>query len=192
MQGKHATLVIIEYGALWPRWLNPNRLGDIAVIAQHYEGPPHSLVTQVENRLTRLVVGQWLIESAILVSNGRTDLESLGARSIVARGVLSHLKKDGGQRLVLAVSPERGERACKTLAALVDTLQRGARESGIELTLATTETSPSHHPRAKLSSDIDGMDGTDGIDGIDAGLFEAPELGPSKVPLLAIGALAVC
>jgi hypothetical protein len=186
MQGNHATLVIIEYGAFWPRWLNPNRLGDIAVIAQHYEGPPHSLVTQVENRLTRLVVGQWLIESAILVSNGRTDLEALGARSIVARGLLSHLKKDGGQRLVLSVSPERGERACKTLATLFETLQSGALESGIELKLSTTETSASRHPRAKLASDIDG------IDGIDAELGEVPGLGPSKVPLLAIGALAVC
>ena len=186
MQGQHATLVVIEYGALWPRWLSPNHLGDIAVIAQHYEGPPHSLVTQVENRLTRLVVGGWLIESAILVSNGRTDLEALGARSIVARGLLSHLKKDGGQRLGLAVSPERGERACKTLAALFDTLQSGALGSGIELTLATTESSASRHPRAKLASDIDG------IDGIDTELVKVAELDPTKVPLLAIGTLGVC
>lgn len=144
---EHATLVVIEYGAAWPRWLDPSRLGDIAVVAQHYEGEPHSLVKQVENRLTHLVLGQWRIESAVLVSNGRTDVEALAARSIVARGLLSHLRKTDGKRLVLAVSEERGEKAVKTLMALADTLRPGAAEGTIDLLLAGSD--HEHHPVAR-------------------------------------------
>ena len=189
MQGQHATLVVIEFGALWPRWLDPSHLGDIAVVAQHYEGAPHSMVTQVENRLTRLVESQWLIESAILVSNGRTDLEALGARSMLARGLLAHLKKTGGRRLVLAVSPERGERACKTLSALADTLQSGALESGIALLLAATENPNGPAARALLLSDALAL----GL-GLSLGsdVAEVSAFDPSKVPLLGGGTLGIC
>jgi hypothetical protein len=183
MQGQHATLVVIEFGAHWPRWLDPSALGDIAVVAQHYEGAPHSMVAQVENRLTRLMASHWLIESAIFVSNGRTDLESLGARSILARGLLAHLKKTNGKRLVLAVSPERGERACKTLSALADTLQSGALEAGIELLLATTENPDGPAARALLSSDARALG---------AALAEISGFDSSKVPLLGSGTLGVC
>lgn len=153
MQGEHATLVVIEFGALWPRWLDPSLPGDIAVVAQHYEGPPHSLVTQLENRLTRLIASNWKVETAVLVSNGRTDLESLGARSILARGLLAELKNGGGRRLVLAVTPERGERACKTLSTLADTLGPSLLEAGVELELATTESEIAPISRARLSTD---------------------------------------
>ncbi len=144
---EHATLVVIEYGAAWPRWLDPSRLGDIAVIAQHYEGEPHSLVKQVENRLTHLVLGQWRIESAVVVSNGRTDVEGLAARSIVARRLLSHLRKTDGKRLVLAVSEERGEKAVKTLMALAESLRPSAAEGSIDLLLAGSD--QEHHPVAR-------------------------------------------
>lgn len=185
MQGEHATLVIIEYGAHWPRWLDPSRLGDIAVVAQHYEGAPHSLVTQVENRLTRLVASHWQIESALLVSNGRTDLESLGARSLLARSLLAHLTRMHGRRLVLAVSPERGERACKTLAHLGDTLKDGARAAGVELLLAATENDHGPAARALLVSERPPL-------GAPAPELTAPAFDPSRVPLLGLGNPGVC
>jgi hypothetical protein len=181
MQGEHATLVVIEYGALWPRWLDPSRLGDIAVVAQHYEGPPHSIVTQFENRLTRLVASQWKIDNAFLVSNGRTDLESLGARSILARGLLAQLKKSAGHRLVLAVSPGRGERACKTLSSLAETLGPSALEAGLELVLATTETESGPAARALLASEP-------GPDIDDEATRVMPGFDPNAVPLLKLGA----
>ena len=53
MKPRNATLVVIEYGASWPRWLDPSHSGDMAVVAQHYEGEPSSLITQVASRVTR-------------------------------------------------------------------------------------------------------------------------------------------
>jgi hypothetical protein len=38
MRNRPATLVVIEFGASWPRWMNPAHTGDLAVVAQHYEG----------------------------------------------------------------------------------------------------------------------------------------------------------
>jgi hypothetical protein len=181
MHGEHATLVVIEYGALWPRWLDPSRLGQIAVVAQHYEGEPHSIVAQFESRLLRLIDNHWKIDNALLVSNGRTDLESLGARSILARGLLAHLKVCGGRRLVLAVSPERGDRACRTLSSLAETLNSGALEAQIELVLAAAEAAGGPAVRALLASEpcleID-EEATRVIPGFD----------PNAVPLLKLGA----
>ena len=38
MNARPATLVVIEFGASWPRWLNPSGdRGDLAVVAQQYE-----------------------------------------------------------------------------------------------------------------------------------------------------------
>ena len=54
MRSRPATLVVIEFGASWPRWMNPAHTGDLAVVAQHYEGLPTDLVAQVANRITRL------------------------------------------------------------------------------------------------------------------------------------------
>ncbi len=176
---EHATLVVIEYGAAWPRWLDPSRLGDIAVVAQHYEGEPHSLVKQVENRLTHLVLGQWRIESAVLVSNGRTDVEA-SPRARSSRAVCSHLRKTDGKRLVLAVSEERGEKAVKTLMTLADTLRPGAAEGTIDLLLAGSD--HEHHPvaRALLVSNTPpprSQDESAPVSGFD----------PSSVPELKLG-----
>lgn len=186
MQGQHATLVVIEYGALWPRWLDPSHLGDIAVVAQHYEGPPHSIVDQLEHRLQRLSANHWQIESAILVSNGRTDLESLGARSILARSLLARLKQSDGERLVLAVSTEHGERACKTLMTLASTLESAALQANIALILASTEAADSSVPRASLASDPPSSAARLRTDRDPALMVSGFD--PSKVPLLGSGA----
>jgi hypothetical protein len=90
MKARSATLVVIEFGASWPRWLNPNAdRGDLAVVAQHYAGPPTDLITQVAMRVTRLQARGWQLSSMVLVSNGRADAPTAAARSILARGALA-------------------------------------------------------------------------------------------------------
>src|SRR5688572_4942846 len=65
IHSRSATLVVIEYGANWPRWLSPERQGDMAVVAQHYEGPSGSLVTQVATRVARLEGMGWSFDSVV-------------------------------------------------------------------------------------------------------------------------------
>lgn len=142
MRGNNATLVVIEYGASWPRWLDPSRSGDIAVVAQHYEGPPESLVTQVESRVGRLVSMGWQIDDVVLVSNGRTDIEALSARSVLTRHLLYHLRRTGGVRLLLTVAETLERRASHTLTALAASLQEHALVGGIALCVRIGDREP--------------------------------------------------
>lgn len=130
---RSATLVVIEFGGSWPRWLSPAGSGDMAVVAQHYEGEPASLVTQVASRVTRLAARGWTLEEMVLVSNGRTDAAASASRAVLARGLLANLRAAGGGRLVMTTSaraPGRAQHALTTLAAAID---RDAVGSGVAI-----------------------------------------------------------
>jgi hypothetical protein len=134
MKARPATLVVIEFGASWPRWLNPNAdRGDLAVVAQHYAGPPTDLITQVAMRVTRLQARGWQLSSMVLVSNGRTDAPTTAARSILARGLLAHLAAGTSGSFVLSVDSYLGRRAEHSLTALATALQPVALSSGVTL-----------------------------------------------------------
>ena len=104
-------------------------------MAQHYEGEPMSLVDQVANRLTRLEAKRWRFSSMVLVSNGRLEPEWTSARAVLARGLLSRLKKSAGCRLVLSGDPRLGRRACYTLEALGAAMDEEALGSGVSVSV---------------------------------------------------------
>lgn len=133
-KARSATMVVIEFSAAWPKWLKPTGGGDMAVVAQHYEGPPSSLVTQVATRTTRLEAVGWSLDSIVLVSNGRSDPESVAARSVLARGLLSRLRSRGHGELILTVDEKLGRRAEAAVRALGASLERSVR--GAQLTLS--------------------------------------------------------
>lgn len=128
-----ATLVVIEFGASWPKWLQPTTGGDLVVVAQHYEGEPRSLVTQVANRLARLESTGWTLGPSILVVNERTDAEAFAARSILARGLLARLTRASGGELVLTVSESAPRRAHQDLMGLAAALEPEALRSNVRL-----------------------------------------------------------
>jgi hypothetical protein len=142
MTAKNATLVVIEFGANWPRWLSPIDSGDMAVVAQYYEGPADSLLVQVRSRVSRVVAVGWRIDDVILVSNGHTDLEAMSARSLLARELLGHLREVGGVRLLLTVDEVHGRRASHTLTALGASLQNSALSNGIALCVRIGDRAP--------------------------------------------------
>jgi len=128
---QHATLVVIEYGGVWPNWLPPAETGAVAVVAQHYEGEPMSLVTQVASRVTRLEASGWRFASVVLVSNGQVESHWSAARAVLARNLLCRLKQAHGARMVLSVDPRAGRRACHSLTALGAALDEDALGSGV-------------------------------------------------------------
>jgi hypothetical protein len=132
------TLVVIEFGASWPRWLDPRHTGDVAVVAQHYQGEPCSLVTQVASRLTRLEAQHWRLRSLLIVSNGACDDASVAARAILARGLLAHLRDNGGGKMVLSVDERLGRRAEVNVTNLSDSLHVDACAAGIALSVHVT------------------------------------------------------
>jgi len=149
MKPRRATLVVIEFGASWPRWLTPaGDRGDLAVVAQHYAGPPTDLITQVAMRVTRLQARGWQISAVVLVSNGRADAHTTAARSVLARGLLAHLAASGGGDFSLSVDGYLGRRAEHNLTALVAALDPVARSSRVQLLLQTGSVASAEPPRA--------------------------------------------
>ena len=128
-----ATLVVIEFSASWPRWLKPTRGGDMAVVAQHYEGPPSDLISQVANRVMRLESRGWDLSAIVLVSNGRADVDTVAARSVLARGLLARLASGGGGHFALSVEERLGRRASYSLTARAAGLEPSARAGDVTL-----------------------------------------------------------
>jgi hypothetical protein len=118
---RSATLVVIEFGASWPRWLEPSS-GDMAVVAQHYESEPSSLITQVASRVTRVEAMGWRLDSIVFVANNRTDPTATAARSVLARGLLARLEQG---ELVLTVGYRAGARIGQALMRLAAALESG-------------------------------------------------------------------
>ncbi len=158
MRNRPATLIVIEFGAAFPRWVNPAHSGDLAIVAQHYEGMPSDLVAQVANRLTRLSAAGWQLDEVVLESNGKSDLDSHAARSVLARGLMAHLRAASGCLLTLSVSEALGRRAAHELTALAASLEPVGRASDIVLAVRIGENPPvfSHptftHPLAATGS----------------------------------------
>jgi hypothetical protein len=144
MHSHNATLVVIEFGASWPRWLSPTSADHMAVVAQHYEGSASSLITQVASRLSRLVSTGWRNEDAILVSNGRSDIEAVAARATLARGLISYLREVSGTRFLLSVDKEHGQRPGHTLSSLSHALRDSAFGSRIALGVRVGEEPPQY------------------------------------------------
>lgn len=138
---RSASMVVIEFSAAWPKWLKPVGSGDMAVVAQHYEGHPSSLVTQVASRTTRLEAVGWTLDRIILVSNGRADPDAIAARSILARGLLSRLRLIGRGELTLTVDERLGRRAAAELRDLTSSLERSLRGAPVLLSARIGERS---------------------------------------------------
>lgn len=139
MKSRKATLVVIEFGASWPRWLDPSESGDMAVVAQHYEGAPSSLITQVASRITRLEAKGWHMNAIVFVSNGCCESDSIAARSILAHGLLSRLRAAGGGHFALSVDGRCGRRASHNLSLLAESMEKAARLGGVVLSAHTGE-----------------------------------------------------
>ncbi len=153
MKSRKATLVVIEFGASWPRWLDPSHSGDMAVVAQHYEGAPSSLITQVASRVTRLEAKGWQLNAIVFVSNGRCEGDSVAARSVLAHGMLSRLRAAGGGHFALTVDERYGRRASHNLTLLAESMDKAARVGGIVLSAHAGErTSTANLDRAALAS----------------------------------------
>lgn len=146
---RQATMVVIEFSAAWPRWLKPVSGGDMAVVAQHYEGHPSSLLTQVASRMTRLEHVGWSMSDVILVSNGRVDPDAIAARSILARGLLARLKHAGHGQLTLTVDERLGRRAASDVRGLAASLESSLR--GVNVGLSARVGERSWHSNERLA-----------------------------------------
>src|ERR1700690_4517347 len=97
---RETTIVVIEYGASWPRWLDTTASVNTAVVAQHYAGKAAALLTQIKTRLERLQQDGAQVKTLVYVCNGHSDPAARSARANVVRGLFGPLGCAKGSQLV--------------------------------------------------------------------------------------------
>jgi hypothetical protein len=144
-----ATLVVIEFGASWPSWLELGGAasGNMAVVAQHYEGHPSELLTQVASRISRLENAGWQLERVVMVSNGRVDRDAETSRRVLCRGLLARVEAMGLGQLILTYGSTDDHRVERGLERLVSGLERDKASAKIGIGLRVP---PPKRPRSAL------------------------------------------
>lgn len=138
---RETTLVVIEYGASWPCWLDTTPNENLVVVAQHYAGKPAALLEQVKNRLLRVQQAGAHVKTLVFVCNGYTDPAARSARACVARGLFDPLLCLDGSQLVLSNDGLR-EPAALAFTALLATLESDAALAGVRLSMRLGSSPP--------------------------------------------------
>ena len=131
---RETTMVVIEYGASWPRWLDTTPCDTLVVVAQHYDGKPTELLEQIKNRLLRLQQDGSSVKTLVYVCNVHNDPATRSGRAVVARGLFGPLASVEGSQLVLSNDTVR-EPAAMAFSALAATLESDAAHAGVRLGL---------------------------------------------------------
>lgn len=85
-------LLVAERDADWSEWIEPLRgeVHDIAIVLQRMGETPSELATRVRARVAELA-GKGEVVAAALVGGECWDSDTLNARSLMIRAVLSHM-----------------------------------------------------------------------------------------------------
>ncbi|MBX3272195.1 MAG: hypothetical protein KF729_18165 [Sandaracinaceae bacterium] len=86
-------LLVAERDSAWSEWVEPLRgeVHDIAIVLQRMGETPAELATRVRARAAELA-GRGELVAAALVGGERWDPDTLNARSLMIRAILSHMK----------------------------------------------------------------------------------------------------
>lgn len=136
---------MVEWGASWPRWLDPTQTGNVIVVAQHYEGTPESILTQVASRVARVHEFGWRLDRALLSINPRSEDVFRSARARLARRLLGIVSEARGSELLLSLDEGAGPEAAQELIDLTWELEAepAARDVRISLRLGEALQQPS-------------------------------------------------
>jgi hypothetical protein len=111
-------------------------------VAQHYEGEPVSIVTQVASRISRLEATDWQLGTTIVVVNERTDAEAFAARAVLTRGLLARLVHARAGELVLTIDENASTRSLQELTGLAAALDIDAVGNGVSVSVRVGRAAP--------------------------------------------------
>lgn len=115
-------LLVAERDADWSEWIDPLRaeVHDIAIVLQRMEETPSQLATRVRARVAE-IAGQGNLVTAALVGGERWDSDTLNARSLMIRAIVSQMKgaQDGVLYLDAGDRVGRSRHAMQALASVV-------------------------------------------------------------------------
>ena len=115
-------LLVAERDADWSEWIEPLRgeVHDIAIVLQRMGETPSELATRVRARVSELA-GKGEVVAAALVVGECWDSDTLNARSLMIRAVLSHMMGSEAPTLYLDAGEKAGRsrHAMQALASVV-------------------------------------------------------------------------
>lgn len=120
----------------------------MAMVAQHYEGAPRSLVDQAARRITRLEAAGWRLGTVVVAVSERTDPDAAAARAELVRGLHARLAAAGGGTLMLAVDEQQGARLLRSVDLLASTLDDAL---DVEIEICVCGTASAEGQRARLA-----------------------------------------
>ena len=102
-------LLVAERDSDWSEWIEPLRgeVHDIAIVLQRMGETPSELATRVRARVAELA-GKGELVSAALVGGECWDSDTLHARSLMIRAVLSHMMGSADGTLYLDAGDKAG------------------------------------------------------------------------------------
>jgi len=120
---KKTAVLVAERGGEWSEWVEPLRdeVDDIAIVLQRSGETPSELATRVRERVGELQLEGELVAAA-LVGGDRWDPDTLSARSLMIRAIVSQMVPSSRGRLFLDGGERvgRGRHAMQALAAVVE------------------------------------------------------------------------
>jgi len=118
------SIVVLEAGAAWPRWLGEyqRRAPNSVVVAQSAEETSEAVAVRVQRRMSEVSHGEETIHVALLISNGSTDDETLGARKLICSSMLKSMVLKAQGELVLAADVRASDDIRHNLLSLAGAL----------------------------------------------------------------------
>lgn len=136
---RSGSLVVVEWGASWPRWLDPTQTGHVIVVAQHYEGSPESILTQVASRVSRVHEFGWRLDRALLSVSHRSEHVFRSARARLAQRLLGIVSEARGSELLLSVDQAAGPELAQELIDLSWELETEPAAANVRISLRLGE-----------------------------------------------------
>lgn len=119
---KKMAVLVAERDGDWSEWIDSLRadVDDIAIVLQRMDESPAQLAFRVRSRVESLAGAE--LVTAALVGGDRWDAETLSARSLMIRAIVSQMVSTGTGRLFLdaGTHARRGQHAMQALASVVE------------------------------------------------------------------------
>ncbi|HJL18010.1 MAG TPA: hypothetical protein RMH99_20270 [Sandaracinaceae bacterium LLY-WYZ-13_1] len=130
---KRTAVLVAERDGDWSDWVESLRLeaDDIAIVLQRMGESPSELATRVRERVQGLRCEGHLVAGA-LVGGERWDSDTLSARSLMIRAMVSQMVVSGRGQLFLDGGSQSG-RGRHAMQALASVVEDQIRDTGVEV-----------------------------------------------------------
>lgn len=145
---KRTAVLVAERDGDWSEWIESLRddADDIAIVLQRMGESPAALATRVRERVEEL---DGDLVAAALVGGDRWDPDTLSARSLMIRAIVTRMVTSGRGQLFLDAGAHAG-RGRHAMQALASVVEDQVADTGVEICTAARRPRPPVEPTQPL------------------------------------------